>query len=134
MTLRTSIIGHELTSRNGLVDWFLGESGKVRGFRRAIFSGLTTDELTRVIADRVLPHPELHGLYHVSVDPISKYDLLCHVKDTYRHAIEIEPDDAVAIDRSLDSDRFRAATGYAPPRWPQLIDAMRRNSLMTERR
>ena len=126
VTLRTSIIGHELTSRNGLVDWFLGQSGTVRGFKQAIFSGLTTDELTRVIADRILPHPELHGLYHVSVDPISKYDLLHHVRSTYQHPVEIEPDDAVVIDRSLNSDRFRVATGYAPPNWPQLIETMRR--------
>ncbi len=133
ITLRTSIIGHELASRNGLVDWFLGQSGTVRGFKQAIFSGLTTDELTRVIADRILPHPELHGLYHVSVDPISKYDLLHHVRDAYRHPVEIEPDDAVVIDRSLNSDRFRAATGYVPPSWPQLIDTMRRTHPMAER-
>ena len=124
VTLRTSIIGHELASRNGLVDWFLGQNGKVKGFTRAIFSGLTTDELVKVIADRVLPQPELRGVYHVSVDSISKCDLLGHLKDTYRHAIEIEPDDAVDINRSLNSDRFRAATGYAPPSWPHLIEAM----------
>ncbi|APX85573.1 NAD(P)-dependent oxidoreductase [Methylorubrum extorquens] len=126
VTLRTSIIGREIGSRNGLVEWFLSQSGSVRGYRRAIFSGLTTDELVRVIADRVLPNPSLRGVYHVSVDPISKFDLLGIVRDVYGVGIEIEPDDAVAIDRSLNSDRFRAATGYVPPSWPDLIRNMRR--------
>lgn len=126
VTLRTSIIGREIGSRNGLVEWFLAQSGSVRGYRRAIFSGLTTDELVRVIAEHVLPNPHLRGVYHVSVDPISKFDLLGIVRDVYGAATEIEPDDAVAIDRSLNSDRFRAAVGYAPPSWPALIARMRR--------
>ncbi len=124
ITLRTSIIGRELQSRNGLVDWFLGQRGKIPGFSKAIFSGLTTDELTRVIGDRVLPNPELHGVYHVSVEAISKYDLLKLVKDVYRHPVEIEQDSTVGINRSLNSDRFRAATGYVPPAWPHLIRTM----------
>lgn len=124
ITLRTSIIGHGLASRHGLVDWFLGQRGKVSGFSKAIFSGLTTDELTRVISDRVLPRPELHGVYHVSVDAISKYDLLNLLKDVYHHAVEIEQDSTVVIDRSLNSERFRTATGYTPPDWPHLIKNM----------
>jgi dTDP-4-dehydrorhamnose reductase len=126
VTLRTSIIGRELGSCNGLVEWFLSQRGSVRGYRRAIFSGLTTDELVRVIADRILPNPNLRGVYHVSVAPISKFDLLGIVRDVYGVETEIEPDDAVAIDRSLNSDRFRKATGYAPPSWPELIHCMRR--------
>lgn len=126
VTLRTSIIGREVGSRNGLVEWFLSQSGRVRGYRKAIFSGLTTDELVRVIAEHVLPNPDLRGVYHVSVDPISKFDLLGIVKEIYGVSTEIEPDDAVAIDRSLNSDRFRAAVGYAPPAWPDLIRNMRR--------
>src|SRR5215211_3869473 len=72
VTLRTSIIGRELATRNGLVEWFLNEKGPVRGFRKAVFSGLTTDELGRVIVSCVLPRPELHGVYHVSTAPIDK--------------------------------------------------------------
>ena len=124
ITLRTSIIGRELSTRNGLVDWFLSQSGQVPGFRRAIFSGLTTDELARVIAEQVLPRPDLRGVYHVSVAPISKFDLLGILKQVYGVATAIEPNDAVTIDRSLDSRRFREATGYQPPDWPDLIRRM----------
>ncbi|MFB0490874.1 dTDP-4-dehydrorhamnose reductase [Methylobacterium sp. OAE515] len=125
ITLRTSIIGHELGSHNGLVEWFLAQHGHVKGYRKAIFSGLTTDELVRVIVDYVIPVPDLHGVYHVSVDPISKYDLLSMVKDVYGRTTDIEADDSVVIDRSLNSSKFRSAVGYAPPPWPDLIRRMR---------
>jgi dTDP-4-dehydrorhamnose reductase len=65
VTLRTSIIGHELSSANGLVSWFLSQQGRVSGYRRAVFSGLPTIELARVIRDHVLPRPALRGTYHV---------------------------------------------------------------------
>lgn len=125
ITLRTSIIGHEIGSRRGLVDWFLGEPQEVRGFDRAIFSGLPTLELARVIRDYVLPFPELRGLYHVSTEPISKHDLLQLVNDIYGSEKRIARDSTLVIDRSLDSRRFQEATGYRPPSWPQLIAAMR---------
>jgi dTDP-4-dehydrorhamnose reductase len=125
VTLRTSIIGREFTSAHGLIDWFLSQQGSVRGYTKAIFSGLPTVELARVMHDFVLPNPGLRGLYHVSAEPIDKYTLLQQVAQAYGKAIQIQPDERVAIDRSLDSTRFRAATGYAPPPWPELIVRMR---------
>jgi dTDP-4-dehydrorhamnose reductase len=124
VTLRTSIIGHELDSARGLVGWFLEQPGSVRGYRRAIFSGLPTVELARVIRDHVLTRPELQGVYHVSAAAIAKYDLLRLIAAEYGSLTEITADDAVVIDRSLDSSRFRNATGYAPPAWPELIRSM----------
>lgn len=124
ITLRTSIIGHELAGARSLVGWFLAQEGKVKGFKRAIFSGLPTVEIARIISDHVIPHPELQGLYHVSAAPISKYDLLSLVAQVYGKTIEIIPDDTFTIDRSLDSNRFRLATGYDAPEWPILIKSM----------
>lgn len=134
ITLRTSIIGRELDSAHGLIDWFLSQTGSVRGFKRAIFSGLTTVELARVMRDVVLPRPELRGLYHVSVDPISKFDLLTLVADVYGKAIEIVPDEALKIDRSLDSTRFKATTGYRPPEWREMIQSLRDFDLQGDQR
>lgn len=125
ITLRTSIIGHELASAHGLVGWFLAQQGPVRGFTKAVFSGLPTVELARVIQQHVIPHPELHGTYHVSAAPINKYELLKLVAAAYGRTNEIAPDDKLIIDRSLNSERFRAATGYAPPGWPELVQRMR---------
>ncbi|WP_342243435.1 dTDP-4-dehydrorhamnose reductase family protein [Pseudomonas sp. OTU5201] len=125
ITLRTSIIGHELGTNFSLIDWFLSQSGPVKGYVKAIFSGLPTVELARVMKDYVIPTPELHGLYHVSVEPIDKLSLLRLVAEVYGHRIEITPDEQVCIDRSLDSSRFRQATGYLPPVWPELVKMMR---------
>jgi dTDP-4-dehydrorhamnose reductase len=124
VTLRTSIIGHEVEGTNGLIDWFLSQNGPVKGYTRAIFSGLPTVELARLIRDYVLPRPELHGVYHVSAAPISKYELLRLVAKLYERTNEIAPDDKVVVDRSLDSTRFRQLTGYVPAPWPELVRRM----------
>lgn len=124
VTLRTSIIGHELSSTHGLVDWFLSQQGPVSGFTRAVFSGLPTMELARVMRDFVVPNAELRGLYHVSAAPINKFDLLSLVAQAYGKSITVMTDDKLKIDRSLDSSRFRATTGYEPPTWSELVRRM----------
>jgi dTDP-4-dehydrorhamnose reductase len=124
VTLRTSIIGPELGSAHGLVSWFLAQRGRVKGFTRAIFSGLPTVELARVIRDFVIPAADLSGLYHVSSAPISKYDLLRGVAREYGHSIEIVADGELVIDRSLDSSRFRERTGYVAPAWQEMLRVM----------
>jgi len=125
VTLRTSIIGPELDRGLGLLSWFLAQTGTVKGYAGAIFSGLPTVELARVIRDHVLPNDKLRGLYHVSSAPISKYDLLCLIRKVYGTEADIVRDDAVRIDRSLDSSRFRQMTRYVPPPWPELVAAMK---------
>ncbi|WP_454866419.1 dTDP-4-dehydrorhamnose reductase family protein [Pseudomonas umsongensis] len=124
ITLRTSIIGRELTGHRSLVGWFLAQQGAVQGFKRAIFSGLPTMELARVISEFVLPRPELHGLYHVASKPINKFDLLTLVANVYGKDTKIVPSDKLIIDRSLNADRFREATGYVAPEWPVLVKYM----------
>ena len=124
ITLRTSIIGHELASAHGLVAWFLAQSGAVRGYAKAVFSGLPTVELAHVVRDHVLPRPDLHGLYQISAAPIDKLTLLRLVAAQYGRKTKIVSDERVVIDRSLDSTRFRQATGYAPPDWPELVRRM----------
>lgn len=124
ITLRTSIIGHELSGHRSLVNWFLAQHGPIKGFTRAVFSGLPTVELATVVRDVVLPRQALHGLYHVASKPISKFDLLQLVAKTYGKSITINPAEAPVIDRSLNADRFRDATGYVPPEWPVLVQRM----------
>lgn len=124
ITLRTSIIGHELSGSQSLLGWFLAQQGEVKGFRRAIFSGLPTVELALVIRDYVIPKPELHGLYHVSAKAINKYELLRLIAKIYGKSIDIQPDDQLVIDRSLDSLLFCKATGYQQKEWTELIQRM----------
>jgi dTDP-4-dehydrorhamnose reductase len=127
VTLRTSIIGHELDSKHSLVDWFLSQEGEVKGFSKAIFSGLPTVELAKVVECHVLPKPELSGLYHVAAAPISKLDLLTLVAQEYGKNIRIVPDSQLVIDRSLNGIRFREASGYTAPAWPELIRLMKKS-------
>jgi dTDP-4-dehydrorhamnose reductase len=124
VTLRTSIIGHELQSAHGLVGWFLSQQGSCNGYTKAIFSGLPTVVLAQIVRDVVIPHAALSGVYHVAAKPIAKYDLLKLIARTYGKAIEIAPSDKLVIDRSLDAGRFREATGYVAPEWPELIETM----------
>jgi dTDP-4-dehydrorhamnose reductase len=133
VTLRTSIIGHELKGRYGLIEWFLAQNQNVHGFRKAIYSGFPTIELARIIRDYVLPKPELSGVYHVASEPISKYDLLRLVAARYNKAIEIDPHDDFVQDRSLDSTVFRERTGYRPPPWDKLVEMMHNDFLANRR-
>lgn len=125
LTLRTSIIGHELSGAHSLICWFLAQEGAVRGFSRAVFSGFPTVEIARIIDEVVLPRPDLNGLYHLSAAPIDKFSLLKLVGEIYGKAIRIDEDPSFVIDRSLDSTRFRAATGFEPDDWPALVRRMR---------
>ena len=124
ITLRTSTIGHELNSKYGLLDWFLSQQTKCNGYARAIFSGLPAVIFAQIIRDIVIPHSELTGLYHVSAKPINKFDLLKLIADVYDKKINIDREERLIIDRSLDSTRFRVATGYVAPEWPELIRRM----------
>lgn len=124
VTLRTSIVGHELNSERSLINWFLSQQGQIKGFTKALFSGLPTVEIARVIHDFVIPNQNMRGLYHVSSAPISKFDLLTLVAKQYGKSIDIQPDETLVIDRTLDSSRFKQLTGYSPPGWPELIRRM----------
>ena len=124
ITLRTSTIGHELQSKYGLLDWFLLQEGRCKGYTRAVFSGLPTVVFAQVVRDVVIPHKELSGLYHVAARPIVKFNLLKMIADVYGKTIDIVPDDKLTIDRSLDAGRFQSATGYIAPEWPELIKLM----------
>ena len=125
LTLRTSIVGRELDTAHGLLEWFLSNrGGRVRGFSRAVFSGLSTGVLAVLIADILERRPNLSGLHHVAGERIDKRALLALWNDAYRAGVEIEPDDSVVIDRSLDGRAFAAATGFRAPPWPEMAQAM----------
>ena len=124
LTLRTSIIGHELLSQLGLLEWFMAQEGKVQGFTRHIYTGFPTNELASIIAHYVIPNTWLNGVYNLSSEPISKYELLTLIARKYKKNIEIEPYDGTFCNRSLDSSKFRKLLGFSPSSWPEMIDRM----------
>jgi dTDP-4-dehydrorhamnose reductase len=134
LTVRTSIIGRELRTANGLVEWFLANrGGSVRGFTKAVFSGVTTTTLAETLADVIEHHPDLNGLYHVAGAAITKYDLLVMLNEAFGAGVAITPDDSVVIDRTLDATRFREATGMVPPGWREMIATLAAESPQYER-
>lgn len=124
LTLRTSTIGHELSSKNGLLEWFLSQENSVKGFRKAIYSGVTTLELSKAIAQVILLNRNLKGLVQIASKPISKYELLRLIAKIYKKPIEIIPFDDFHCDRSLDGSPFRSLTGYIAPSWEEMIVQM----------
>lgn len=123
LTLRTSIIGHELHGNQGLLEWFLSQESTCKGFTKAIFSGLPTPVLASLV-HQILAKPDLKGIYHVSSEPISKYNLLKAIATQYGKEIEIVPSEELVIDRSLDSERFSKQTGWVAPSWDAMIKTM----------
>jgi dTDP-4-dehydrorhamnose reductase len=126
LTLRTSLIGHELNTKNSLLEWFLSQTSKVSGFTNAIFSGLTVLEASCVIENIIIEHKELNGLYHLASTAISKYELLTIIRNIYKKKIVITPSDSPKINRSLNGSRLSAITGYEAPSWDLMIESMYR--------
>lgn len=123
LTLRTSIIGHELNSNVSLVDWFLSQKTECKGFTNAIYSGFPTLVVAKFLSDFFFKN-FISGVYHFSSDPISKYDLLKLVAQEYKKDIIIHPSEELVIDRSLNSDRLRKALNFQPLPWPEMIKIM----------
>jgi len=125
LTLRTSIIGLELERRTSLVEWWLAERGPIRGFRRAIYSGLTTMEMARAIEHLLLREPGLSGLWHLASAPISKHDLLAELgRSLHREDVTLVPDDGFACDRSLDPAALLGRIAYRVPPWSAMLDEL----------
>lgn len=128
ITLRTSIIGHAIAGQKvGLIDWFLSQNGRAKGYTKAIFSGLTTLELTKVILDIIIAKNIESGLYQIASAPITKFDLLSKVALIYQKDIRIEPSENVIIDRSLNGSKFFKLTSYSAPSWSDMLEEMHKD-------
>ena len=114
ITIRTSVIGHELNTKHGLFEWFLSQEGKVTGFSNAYFSGLTSLEIGKILYKHIIFKKDLSGLYHLSSNRIDKFSLLNLIQAIYKKNITIEKDDIFKIDRSLNCENFQKKTGYIP--------------------
>lgn len=124
LTLRTSIIGRELSRHKSLLDWCLAQTGTIKGFRNAIYTGFTTQEMSRIIEKMLVEFPDASGVYQVSSHPINKYELLKLVREKFGLNIEIVPDSEFRCDRSLNSTRFRSEFSYTPPSWVEMIEEL----------
>lgn len=126
LTLRTSVIGHELSDPAGLLEWILRNRGKaVTGFARALYTGVTTNYMASALVRLINEFPYLSGVWHLSADSISKYDLIELVDKVYGLGMQIARDENFVCDRRLDSTLLRQKTGIVPPAWADMIASMR---------
>ena len=64
----------------------------------------------------------IYGLYNISSEPISKYDLLKFLnKASNRTNLFIEKDTQFKCDRSLDGDLFFQTFGILLPNWTKML-------------
>lgn len=126
LTLRTSIIGREIRRpTHGLIEWFLSQKGKtVKGFKRAVYTGFTTIEMARIMAQVIEKRPSLQGTFQVASAAINKYDLLQLVRRIFGMETRIDVDEEFACDRSLVMGKFAEVTGYQAPTWESMIQEM----------
>lgn len=125
MTIRTSIIGRELENKKGLIEWFIAQNGKtIKGYENAIFSGITTNELSNIVDQILVTHQELSGIWQVGANKINKYELLLKAKMAFGWKGDVNPFSDYYCDRSFSSERFIKATGYRAPSWDEMLEVM----------
>ena len=123
LTLRFSCIGRELDSHTELLEWFLAQNGKeVKGFGKAIYSGVTTQVVAKEVIRIIEKFPELNGLFQLSSSPISKYDLLCLIQEKYGTTAKITRNDEFVADKTLVCDKYTKATGFKVQAWSEMIE------------
>ena len=103
LTIRVSIIGTELKSKKGLLEWFLNQERDVYGYTEEKWNGVTTLECAKFIDWAI--NRKLSGLIHFFSKKISKNDLLKIIKEVYAKKIEINPDNSIRSDRTLSTKR-----------------------------
>ncbi len=133
ITLRKSTIGFELEKKHGLLEWFLSSKGEVHGYKNAIFSGVTTLELSKIIENIFLKNSDMYGLWHVSGNPINKYDLLNEINKKFKiDDIKINIDHNIVYDRTLNGKKFFNHAKYKIPSWSEMLDDLYKNSLINK--
>lgn len=122
LTLRTGFVGRQLSGSEGLFEWVRAQKGKkITGFRNAIYSGLTTMALARVIQQVIEFNELLSGLYQVASEPISKFDLITHLNVLWDLGLTVTPDTTFVCDRSLDGSCFSDVTNITIPSWEEML-------------
>ena len=107
LTLRNSIIGPDLLpSGIGLLNWFMQQKGGIGGYTRAMWTGMTTLQLAKVIETAM--YANAVGLYQMVPDHnISKYELLgLFNRYIRRDKIEINPVDSIVVDKTLIRTKY----------------------------
>jgi dTDP-4-dehydrorhamnose reductase len=122
ITLRTGFVGRQLSGAEGLFEWVLSQKGKaVSGYQNAIYSGLTTMALSRVIQQVIEVQPTLSGLYQVASNRINKFDLITQLNESLQLDLSIAKNTEFMCDRSMDGTEFTNSTNIQIPSWEEML-------------
>ena len=128
INIRTSIIGHELFAKKGLLEWFLKQKKKISGFSNVFFSGLTTLELSKIIWNYFINknfNYKRQSTIHLSGKKTSKLNLLKIISKIYMKKILIKSVKVKKSDKSLNSSYFKSISNYESPSWEKSIKEMK---------
>lgn len=123
ITLRSSIIGHEISHRTELVEWLISQrGGRIKGFSEVIYSGVTTNYMAYLVDNIIQANVELSGLYQFGSEPISKYELLSKLNSALNLGIAIDKDASKKSDKSLAGNRlYETLKNTEKPSWDRMI-------------
>lgn len=126
LTIRSSVIGHEIRGGASLLEWFLRQrQGDAKGFARALYTGLTCNEMAVIVGRILEAFPGLDGMWQIASQPIDKFTLLSKINVAYKLGVDLERDESFHCDRRLNGERFAATTGIVPRDWDSMIASMR---------
>jgi len=125
LTLRTSFIGPEIETNNGLLNWFINnDSNEVSGYKNALFSGFTSIELSKIIKRIIMDYKNISGIYHLSSSPINKFDLLNLINEIFGLGKNIIPLEEPSINRSLNSNKIKKILNFDFLTWKNMIEEL----------
>lgn len=127
LTLRTSVVGHELNSNRSLIDWFLSNKpgSNIEGYEKVFYNGLSTVEVCKVLKIVMESEKWKSGLINLSGEKINKANLLRMVNKVYSAGVNICSVNKPTLDRTLNSDRFREMYNYKPPSWEMQLNDLK---------
>jgi dTDP-4-dehydrorhamnose reductase len=99
--IKSSIIGPELDSKTSLLEWFLNSENNVKGYTKAMWSGITTLEWAKQCVNLINNWDKYKIENIIESTCLSKYDLLNLIKEIFNKKINITPDDSVIINKCL---------------------------------
>jgi dTDP-4-dehydrorhamnose reductase len=129
LTIRTSFIGPELFNKKSLFEWIKSQKNtEIDGFENAIYSGLTTLTFAQVIENIIDKHLDLSGVWQVSSDSISKFELIKMINQKFNLNIKINRNSSFQCNRSLNSSKFKKKTAIKIPSWESMINNLYNDS------
>lgn len=123
LTLRHSIIGPDMNEYGiGLLNWFMKQEGEINGYTHAMWTGVTTLELAKIIEAAV--EEKVHGLINMVYEKnISKYELLKLLNQYLRgNSVKINPYGELLLDKTLVRTNFEF--DYKVPNYEIMIGEM----------